>query len=180
MKRSYIIVFFLGISSNLIYSQSDEVVYQVDSSNVKVVNDKFYRVHNESWFRKGSKTRIDYADSTNVKYTQLQLSDIHFEQTKSKILSQSFKKLDILYDILNRNKYFKIRINGHTDKIGHSRKNLRLSKKRAKAIKLYLIKKGIDKSRVETHGYGDRHPICKSPCSENRRVEFKLSQIASL
>ncbi|WAC03675.1 OmpA family protein [Lacinutrix neustonica] len=73
----------------------------------------------------------------------------------------------------------KIQINAHTDNQGSSRYNMNLSKKRAASTKTYLIKKGIEASRLISKGYGETQPLidCKSSCSQkefqkNRRTEF--------
>ena len=67
-----------------------------------------------------------------------------------------------------------VKIEGHTDKIGNSKKNLKLSKKRARTIKLYLFKQGIKFNRMTATGHGDTTTICDAPCTKNQRVEFTL------
>lgn len=104
------------------------------------------------------------------------LKNVLFEQSKSIILPESFTELNKLYAFLSENPKTKIRIEGHTDRIGNSKKNQILSNKRAKAIKEYLINKGIKSQRIETFGYGDSRIICPPKCKENRRVEFIITK----
>jgi OmpA-OmpF porin, OOP family len=57
---------------------------------------------------------------------------------------------------------------------------MKLSSKRANAVKEYLISKGIKKSRLKTKGYGKSQLKNKSATEkargENRRVEFDMLQ----
>ena len=40
------------------------------------------------------------------------------------------------------------------------RHNLDLTDRRAKAVRVYLIDKGIDGNRLQAHGYGETNPVC--------------------
>jgi len=60
--------------------------------------------------------------------------------------------------------------------------NLRLSDKRAKAVKNYLVGKGIISSRLEAIGYGDTRPIASNDDEEdgrelNRRIEVQILEM---
>lgn len=102
------------------------------------------------------------------------LSDVLFEPTSAILLPESFSQLTDLVAYLKTYPRLKVRLEGHTDAIGHSAKNLRLSWDRVTVIKRFLVKSGIKKQRIETIGFGDTRPICTSPCDKNRRVEFLL------
>jgi outer membrane protein OmpA-like peptidoglycan-associated protein len=75
-----------------------------------------------------------------------------------------------------------IRIESHTDSRGSRAYNKYLSDKRAKSTRDYLIRQGIDPSRIESAiGYGEERLLneCEDnvPCSrekhqQNRRSEF--------
>ena len=67
----------------------------------------------------------------------------------------------------------RIRIVGHTDRLGESDKNQVLSEQRAAAVKAYLVKAGIAADRLETAGYGDTRRLYPSPDIRNRRVEVE-------
>ena len=53
-----------------------------------------------------------------------------------------------------------------------------MSHQRAKAVADYLILQGLDKSKIQTFGFGSTKPISDNTTekgrAENRRVEFKL------
>jgi len=56
--------------------------------------------------------------------------------------------------------------------------NRRLSQSRAESVMNWLVEHGVDKSRLEAHGYGPDRPIADNNTAEgrtkNRRVEFKI------
>lgn len=68
-----------------------------------------------------------------------------------------------------------IYIEGHTDSVGPDAYNLRLSERRADAVKDYLVSKGVAADRIETHGFGESKPLADNATDEgrarNRRVE---------
>ena len=72
----------------------------------------------------------------------------------------------------------RIEIAGHADNKGDREFNIDLSKRRAEAVKTYLVGKGIDAARIETVGHGPDVPVDtndnKVGRSNNRRIEFKI------
>ncbi len=104
------------------------------------------------------------------------LKNVFFELGKSTVTANSHAELDKLVEYLQAVPGSKVKINGHTDRIGDRKKNLILSQQRADAIKDYLIENGIDKKRITTEGKGDTETICSPPCKENRRVDFVLTE----
>ncbi len=105
--------------------------------------------------------------------------NILFEKGKTIILSASMADLDNLANFLRRNPTYRLRIEGHTDNVGDSAKNLVLSQDRAKAVANYLITKGIASGRMTTQGFGDTRPLYKNSAGQgderNRRVEFFIA-----
>jgi OOP family OmpA-OmpF porin len=71
-----------------------------------------------------------------------------------------------------------LEISGHTDSKGKAAYNLGLSQRRADAVKLYFVSRGIASSRLVSIGYGKDRPIADNSTSSgratNRRTEFKL------
>jgi OOP family OmpA-OmpF porin len=67
---------------------------------------------------------------------------------------------------------------GHTDSVGTSGYNQKLSVKRSEAVKAYLVSKGIEKNRIYTEGKGESQPVAdnktKDGRAKNRRVEVEV------
>jgi OmpA-OmpF porin, OOP family len=104
---------------------------------------------------------------------------IYFAYNKSKIKKKSFALLNEIISVLKARLTMTLRIEGHTDNRGGRRYNLRLSRKRARSVRKYLSKHGIDPSRLISKGYGLKKPIAKNNTragrSKNRRVEFVIT-----
>ncbi len=115
-----------------------------------------------------------------VEYTKnkiLILENVNFATNSDKIVgAKSFEVLDAVVEILMANPDMEVRIEGHTDDKGDRDYNIDLSKRRADAVKKYLVDHGIAEDRVETVGYGPDKPIADNGTKEgrakNRRVEF--------
>ena len=116
---------------------------------------------------------IDYRPGNIIK-----LDNIFFEFDKAELLPESRQELDKLGDILFDYPHMVIQISGHTDNIGSSDYNAKLSESRAKAVVDYLIEKGTNKNRLSYQGYGDTRPLATNATPEgrakNRRVEFLI------
>ena len=117
----------------------------------------------------------------NVKFEparSYRLDNVYFDVGKFTLRSESFAELDELVSYMKWKEYEKIEIGGHTDNVGSDTDNLKLSQQRAEAIRQYLIKKGIQPTRVIAKGYGASEPIADNSTDEgrqkNRRTEVKI------
>ena len=67
--------------------------------------------------------------------------------------------------------------NSSADATGSESHNLKLSEARAKAVRDYLVSKGVNPDNLQVRGYGEALPIAsnetKAGRAENRRVELK-------
>ncbi len=67
---------------------------------------------------------------------------------------------------------------GHTDNVGSTSANVRLSRKRAEFVKDYLVRNGINGTKISAEGKGPNQPIADNNTSEgkakNRRVEITI------
>ncbi len=104
------------------------------------------------------------------------LEGVTFETGKAEITPESEKILQRALNTLKAYPDMKVEIRGYTDNVGSASSNLKLSQRRADAVRNWLIRKGIEPSRVFAKGYGESNPIATNNTPEgrrlNRRIEF--------
>ena len=81
------------------------------------------------------------------------LNNIFFDTDKFELKEESKQELEKLIVFLKENKNIKIEISGHTDNIGDSVHNMKLSKNRAKSVCEYLMDNQIEEKRLTFKGY---------------------------
>lgn len=80
-------------------------------------------------------------------------------------------KLDEIAGALNLDsKLTNITITGYTDRLGSEQYNMKLSQRRADAVKAYLTNKGIAASRLATVAKGEGNPVVQ--CSDKKRADL--------
>ena len=84
---------------------------------------------------------------------------VHFEFDKYDLTPDSRKRLDNLADAMRANPTAHIKVAGNADELGTEEYNLALGQKRADAVKDYLDKLGVAKTRVDTVSYGEEKPV---------------------
>jgi OOP family OmpA-OmpF porin len=119
------------------------------------------------------------------------IQGINFKVGSDEILASSNTLLDEAVKVLTEYKDINLEISGHTDDqdfkapaAAKIHNNMELSQARADSVKAYMVKKGIDPSRLNAKGMGDSLPIIdpkgltgaklQEARTKNRRVEFKL------
>jgi OOP family OmpA-OmpF porin len=103
---------------------------------------------------------------------------IEFDVGSTSISSRGMALLDRLVPILQSAPQTRIEIGGHTDNTGDPGDNLDLSRRRATAVRQYLVSKGVAEKRLTAVGYGQEKPTADNGTSQgrlkNRRIEFKI------
>ena len=106
---------------------------------------------------------------------------IYFDLDKSNIREDATLELEKILDVLLENPTIKINIRSHTDSRASFEYNDELSNKRAKATLGWLVKNGVETTRLTANGFGERELVNKCTdnvtCTEeehqaNRRSEF--------
>lgn len=104
------------------------------------------------------------------------LEGVVFKSGSAQITTASNLILNSARKTLEENPEITVQIQGFTDNVGKAKSNLKLSQKRAEAVKAWLVKNGIAASRITAEGYGDTNPRGDNKTAEgrqkNRRIEF--------
>lgn len=103
---------------------------------------------------------------------------IRFAPASDVLLPDGRLILDKVAQLLTAGGDIPVEIAGHTDNEGDAKRNLELSKRRAAAVKQYLVSKGIAARRLSDVGFGSSKPIADNSTPDgktrNRRIEFHL------
>ncbi len=114
-----------------------------------------------------------------VTATAIRVPGIAFSEGGSEISRASTGTLDALAARLALHPTLgRVEIQGHTDNVGPSSYNRRLSQRRANSVRAYLIQKGVPPERLVARGYGESRPRFTNRTEggrmRNRRVQFVL------
>jgi OmpA-OmpF porin, OOP family len=103
-----------------------------------------------------------------------------FDTGKSTLKAESQEQIEKTVAILKAFPKVKIKIGGYTDNVGNAASNMKLSSDRAVIVMDALIAGGIDKSRLESEGYGDKNPVASNDTNEgkaqNRRIAISVRE----
>lgn len=115
-------------------------------------------------------------------------ADALFAFDKSTLKPEGKLELDNLAKDLNGVSYDTIHVTGHTDRIGSTKYNQKLSEERANAVRDYLVSKDIAANRITVEGKGELQPTtqpgdCTGPKSKklitclqpDRRVDIEVT-----
>ena len=111
---------------------------------------------------------------------------IYFDLDKYNIRAEAALDLEKILDVLKQNPTMKLDIRSHTDSRQTFKYNEVLSDKRAKSTINWLVKNGVDSSRLTGKGYGETQLVNKCAdgvmCTEeehqqNRRSEFIITAL---
>jgi outer membrane protein OmpA-like peptidoglycan-associated protein len=106
---------------------------------------------------------------------------VHFRTNSHIIRPLSYPLLDQLWKLISEHpEYTHVEIEGHADQRGDATFNKALSQRRAESVMAYLIKRGLDESRLSAVGYGSERPLVDQRSEYawllNRRVEFAVTR----
>ena len=103
------------------------------------------------------------------------LKVVPIEYDSSKLSDDALTVLKSNTDILNADKTLDVLVAGNCDERGTTAYNLALGQKRAKEVRDYYIRLGIDGTRIATISYGKEQPLCSESNEEcwfkNRRAQ---------
>jgi outer membrane protein OmpA-like peptidoglycan-associated protein len=119
------------------------------------------------------------AGCTNDVQAAARQVEVHFARGRAHLDHAGKTAVDRLVGALNACPETALSIAGHADASGHPRRNLALSKHRARGVTAYLVDKGIDASRLAAVGYGETRPVApnnsRANRAKNRRIEVVIT-----
>jgi OmpA-OmpF porin, OOP family len=108
----------------------------------------------------------------------LPFSDMVFDPSSAKITPQAVPELTHLAEILEENPGIVIQLEGYTDSQSQSAKSRTLARDRIKAIRKWLVDKGINGKRIKLKAVGGGYQREKIDTPDahraNRRVEIRI------
>ena len=131
--------------------------------------------------KKGQKdilAKLDGLDKTvqQIKAQPAAAQRPQFDFDKATLKPDGKRLVDTAVKVMKDKSDLKVSVEGHTDSIGSEAYNQKLSERRAKAVRDYLVSQGIDASRITTRGFGKSKPVASNDTAEgraeNRRVEI--------
>jgi len=104
------------------------------------------------------------------------LGDVNFAFDKATLTPAADEKIDKAVAHVNSMPNEKFELKGYTDSIGSDAYNMKLSQRRADAVRNAMVKKGVSADQITAKGYGKADPVADNATKEgraqNRRVEL--------
>lgn len=114
-------------------------------------------------------TKSERGDVINV-------SSIRFKRKSDKLLDEYKITVETVHRFLLEYPDYQVIVEGHTDYGGRAGWNKKLSQKRARSVKNYLVELGMNEARLKEYGLGEIMPVSLDieKRAINRRVSFIL------
>lgn len=113
-----------------------------------------------------------------ISKTPYVLKGVSFKTGSSILTKTSKKQIDAIANALKKHKNVKINLRGHTDNMGSTKDNEKLSTKRADSVGFAFVDRGVDIKNIWIQGMGELDPIIKNGTAEemakNRRVDIAV------
>jgi len=103
-----------------------------------------------------------------------------FATNSATLEPQSQEQLKNIAAILKAYPNVNVKVGGYTDNTGDPAANQTLSQHRADNVRQALVDQGISGSRLQSEGYGERHPVADNLTEEgraqNRRIALRVTK----
>ena len=117
----------------------------------------------------------------NYSFDDISYTVLNYEFGSDKLTKASKKRMQMIVEYLSVDPELElILIDGYSDSYGGRNTNLKLSQRRSNTIKNLIVANGIDASRIEASGYGEKRHIASNQTilgrNQNRRVVVRMEQ----
>jgi outer membrane protein OmpA-like peptidoglycan-associated protein len=109
----------------------------------------------------------------------LTLGDVLFDTGRAQLKPGAERSIEQLTSFLSEHPERKVQVEGFTDSQGPNEFNMELSQKRADAVAMAIIQRGIDAQRVRALGYGEEFPVASNKDSGSRQLNRRVEIIVS-
>ena len=99
---------------------------------------------------------------------------IYFDQNSNALSNKAIKKLNRIAEIFLRNPKAEIILNGYSDSTGTASFNKMVSESRANSVKIYLVGKGVNLSKIRSVGHGAKNLISTEKTEAGRRLNRRV------
>lgn len=103
--------------------------------------------------------------------------DIQFEINQKTVRHEVEGKIEKVAIFMRKYPDTTAVIEGHSDEVGSSVDNMRLSQTRAENVVSYLVGRGIARSRLKAEGYGETRPIADNSTEVGKRLNRRINAI---
>lgn len=109
---------------------------------------------------------------------EIALDGVRFEVNSATLRAESEAALQPVAELLRGYTGLRAEVAGHTDDRGSANHNRRLSRRRAEAVRAWLVAAGIDSAALSARGYGEARPVASNATetgrAANRRVVLRI------
>jgi outer membrane protein OmpA-like peptidoglycan-associated protein len=102
---------------------------------------------------------VEEDEEVETKYLEFDIRPVHFDFDKHGLTAKAKNELNEYVGLLKKYSELKLKLVGHTDAIGSDAYNQKLSERRANSVVTYLKSQGIEGSRLESDGKGEKEFI---------------------
>jgi len=118
----------------------------------------------------------------NYSFDDIAYTVLNYKSNSDQFTKASQRRIDMIKEYLSLDPELElVLIDAHTDSYGGRWPNLKLSERRAYKIRDYFVKNGIEPSRIEAKGYGEKRHIASNDTrlgrDKNRRVVIQMQKL---
>jgi outer membrane protein OmpA-like peptidoglycan-associated protein len=100
--------------------------------------------------------------------------DLRFEKRDAVISEKVAHEIPELATILKQFPNMKIKLSAYTDNVGDEKANEKLTESRAMEVRRRLVAEGIDESRIQIKGYGEKFPVGDNKTYDGRLINNRI------
>lgn len=117
----------------------------------------------------------------NYSFEDISYTVLNYQSSSDKFTKASQRRVEMIREYLSLDPNLElVLVDAYSDSYGGRWSNLKLSERRAEKVKEYFVKNGIEVSRIEAKGYGEKRHISSNETTlgrgKNRRVVIQMEK----